>query len=308
MRWLPLLLLLACDDGAPSEDTEADHGVDVMIMDARALLPDVAPPDMPPADSADMAPTPDMATPDMNRRADELFDWVAVEGGELPQVARGGERLEEPEPTDVDSFEIARIEVTFAQYEMCVTEGKCTPVHVEDRECRVLSGTAIEAGWSKRTLFERFVRPEAPVVCVDVNQAEDFAQWAGVRLPTEAEWEFAALGEDGRNFPWGFDEPDCEFAIIRDVRRGGFGCGARTTWDPCSRPDGHTVQGACDMIGNVAEWTSDAYFNGEEWRRVARGGAWSLRAGAVAVNGRLFEEDALYDYIGFRVARDAQGL
>ncbi len=123
-------------------------------------------------------------------------------------------------------------------------------------------------------------------------------------MPTETECEFAALGDDQRNFPWGFDEATCEFAIIRDDRVGGFGCGARTTWDPCSRPEGNTKDGVCDMVGNVAEWTRNSYPDEDDrLRRVARGGAWSLGAGAVAINGRTFDEDAVYDYVGFRVVR-----
>lgn len=303
IRWLWVVGLLACDDGAGAPRSEADTGTDAG-HDARATPPDSQPHDAPVADAGPDAPAvhPD-AAPDMNLRGDELFDWLAVEAGTLPQVARAGERLEAPETVDVEAFEIARTEVTNAQYEMCVAEGACTPSHAEDRECRVLSRTGMEAGWSRRTLFDEFRRPEAPVVCVDAMQAEAFAAWAGVRLPTEPEWELAALTDDGRNFPWGFEEPNCELAIIRDDRRGGFGCGAFVTWDPCSRPEGHTTLGACDMIGNVAEWTADRYPDGDTVRRVARGGAWSLRAGAVAVNGRAFEEEALYDYVGFRVTR-----
>jgi len=285
---LTCVALLACDDGGGTASAERSTP-DAAPHDAAADAPIDAATDAPPDAAPDAAP--------------ERFEWIPVEPGVARLEARGGERLETPEAVSVDAFEVARREVTNAHYAACIDAGACTPNHADDRTCLVLNGVTQETGWNRRPLPETFRRPEAPVVCVDFAQAEAYAAWADARLPTEAEWTLAALGTDGRNFPWGNDEPTCELAIIRDDRFGGFGCGARTTWDPCERPQGHTPAGACDVIGNAAEWTADAHTEGDRTYRVARGGAWSLRAGALAITGRRFEETAVYDYVGFRVVR-----
>lgn len=192
----------------------------------------------------------------------------------------------------VRPFQMARTEVTFGQYKKCMKAGACTK-----------PGCGSPGD-------------EYPVVCVDWHQAKAFSEWVGGRLPTEAEWEFAARGA-GRDwaFPWGDEEATCERAVISD---GGDGCGRNSAWRVCSKPAGSSAQGLCDMAGNVWEWAQDwnhptyagAPADGGAWEtpagsmRVIRGGSWGGGARNARAAGRYFSVPTLrYEHLGLRPAR-----
>jgi formylglycine-generating enzyme required for sulfatase activity len=144
----------------------------------------------------------------------------------------------------LDAFWIDKLEVTNAQYRKCVEAGACQA----PRRCEGDKG-----------FYEDETKGNHPVVCVNWNKAQDYAAWVGGRLPTEAEWEKAARGTDGRLYPWGNSPPDCSKANL-------YGCveGPRAgeTLPVGSHPDGASPYGALEMGGNVLEWVADWWDEG----------------------------------------------
>jgi len=133
-------------------------------------------------------------------------------------------------------------------------------------------------------------REDHPMNCVDWDQAKAYCAWEGKRLCTEAEWEKAARGADGRLYPWGNEVATCEYAVMDE---GGNGCGTGTTMAVGSKPLGASPYGALDMSGNLSEWVEDEWHenyigaptDGSAWvdsprvfGRVIRGGCFGHHA------------------------------
>lgn len=167
---------------------------------------------------------------------------------------------------------MARTETTLGEYRECVSAGVCAPapttVHYE-------AFSADESRLWSRFCNSRYADREAhPVNCVSWHLADAFCRWRGGRLPTEAEWEFAARGVDGRVFPWGNHEPDqvlvngcsaeCRDALdahglhgwraLTEGRDGWESTAPVTTFERGASPSG-----LLHMAGNVWEWTADWY-------------------------------------------------
>lgn len=199
----------------------------------------------------------------------------------------------------LDEFWIGQLEVTNAQYAACVATGVCS----EPQE---------KATIGRDNYYTDADYADYPVIKIDKSQAQTFCGWVGGRLPTEAEWEKAARGTDGRIYPWGNSIPDETLANFA-LRYGG-------TTPVGAFPDGKSPYGALDMAGNVSEWVSDWYQSdyysvspaqnptGPESgvTGLLRGGSWNLYDDVFTIRS-AFRHDRppndQDDYVGFRCAR-----
>jgi len=238
-----------------------------------------------------------IAKPDTN------IEWVRIAGGTFEMGSNDFDWAQPVHSVTVPTFEMTRTEVTVEQYKACVDAGSCS---------------APDDGWESCN-WGYSDRGSHPINCVDWDQAQDFANWVGGRLPSEAEWEYAARsgGRDWK-YPWGDEAATCERAVMYD---GGDGCGRDSTWPVCSKPSGNTTHGLCDMAGNVWEWVQDWYHDsydgaptdGSAWEtptgsdRVNRGGSWYFGARFVRAayrNGGLPGDR--FGGVGFRLARSVR--
>jgi formylglycine-generating enzyme required for sulfatase activity len=229
------------------------------------------------------------------------FGMVEVAARAFVMEADDGLLFERPaHVVRVAPFCIDRFETTTSDYAACSDRGQCAPAPttnawsgMTDRDRRVFDPLC-----NARDPAER---AKHPLNCVDWETASQACRARGARLPTEAEWELAARGTDGRQYPWGDDEPraallnTCDRACFMWGRKSGVDFAAMvdgddgfaTTSPVGAFPAGASPYGVEDLAGNVSEWVADYYGDfpndtranptgpatGAE--RVVRGGAWS---------------------------------
>jgi formylglycine-generating enzyme required for sulfatase activity len=204
---------------------------------------------------------------------------------------------EPPHTVSLDSFYMDVYEVTNAFYADCVDAGQCQP--------------PVETASDTRSSY--YGNPEYghfPVIYVDWDMAQTYCQWRGARLPTEAEWEKAARGEDGRVYPWGNELDSAYLNYNQEIG---------DTVEAGNYEGGKSPYGLYDMAGNVWEWVADYYSHeyyqssplsnppgpdsGQE--HVLRGGSWYDAAYLVRTTVRLQEPNPVDNNFGFRCAREA---
>jgi formylglycine-generating enzyme required for sulfatase activity len=147
-----------------------------------------------------------------------------------------------PRLVELSSFSIDQTEVTRGKYADCEDAGSCSevPEHCDS--------------WME-VITEEGELDDLPVVCVDWNNASAYCEWAGGRLPTEAEWEKAARGMDGATWPWGAEAPLCEMTNFKFASWYCFEGVIEVGFYEQSQ----TAYGLYDTTGNAWEWVSDYY-------------------------------------------------
>ena len=238
---------------------------------------------------------------------------ACIPGGPFLRGSNDGPKDTRPQETVwLQTFYMDIYEVTVEEYDACVASGLCDKA---------------------KTAYADFSRPKQPKVGINWYVAKKFCEAAGKHLPTEAEWEKAARGTDGRLYPWGNEPATCERAIIMDER--GRSCGVKKQG---GEPDkGRTFEvgarspnpfGLYDMAGNSWEWVADWYSKsyaacGAECRgidpkgpcggkepckghdqRIVRGGSWYWPAEYATTIYRRphFPQNKPYHHFGFRCA------
>lgn len=231
---------------------------------------------------------------------------VAVAAGPFLQGSPGGTGEADEQPQRqifVDGFAIDQFDVSVAQYRRCVADGICSDPN-KDSHCN----------WRYDD------REEHPINCVSWDQAKTYCTWAGKRLPTEAEWEKAARGVDGRLYSWGNEAPTCErvnFNASPEQGKDRYCHGQTVPVTEYQRSA--SPYGAVQITGNVYNWVADWY--GREFYsqgplknprgpssgkyRVVRGGSWFSLAKdlRLALRG-LIPPAVRLNYVGFRCAKD----
>lgn len=209
-------------------------------------------------------------------------------------VMGGGDRDDEKpvRKVYVDEFWIDQYEVTNRLYEAFVRK----------------TGHRLPEYWQGRV--KKFTAPMQPVVGVYWDEAQAYCEWAGRRLPTEAEWEKAARGTDRRVYPWG-NEWDPQRANVADRVGKPAPVG--------SYENGRSPYGVYDMAGNVWEWVWDWYAQ-DTYRvgptsnprgplagrlKVVRGGSYTATAAEAKTTARFREHpESVFPFLGFRCAKD----
>jgi formylglycine-generating enzyme required for sulfatase activity len=217
---------------------------------------------------------------------------VFAPGGTFKMGRDDGEELERPSHiVEVKAFFIDRNEVTNEEYQRFISATKRRP----------------PAHWIGGKIPDGQMK--FPVVNVSWNDANAYARWVKKRLPTEAEWEFAARGTDGRVYPWGA-------AWKPDNANAGRGKQGRI-FEAGRYPPGASPFGALDMCGNVWEWTASDFkdYPGRKTTsalagsalKVIRGGAYdAIPKNSTTTYRGAVSPDRAYDKTGFRCARDAR--
>jgi formylglycine-generating enzyme required for sulfatase activity len=231
-----LFILTACTTNAPIvESTSTSLPATSQAIPTSTI--EIISPTVPPTNEA--APTAEL----INQRTSPVdgMPQVYIPAGTFHMggldVRRAPNEIPDHE-VQLSAYWMDQLEVTNAMYALCMNTGACDPPQSFRSQRRA-------------DYFENIEFKDYPVVYVTWGQAKAYCEWVGRRLPTEAEWERAARGDDFRTFPWGEDKADGLLTnfnmLVGDTSRVG------------TYPLGASPFGVLDMAGNVAEWVNDFY-------------------------------------------------
>ncbi len=272
------------------------------VLARRSAVAPAAEPVSPVAPVELAAAAPTRTTPDAPAARPSCPEGMAlVPGGRFSMGSDEDTPAERPaHPVTLSPYCMDLTEVTTAAFKRCSDRGDCkraSPTNdwgsISAHERRQLDGFC--------NVRDAVARGEHPINCVDWEMATLFCAARGARLPTEAEWELAARGLDGRTYPWGDAEPNGHLLNACGKECVAFGAKSHIDASPmygiddgwvatapvASFPLGQSSFGMHDMVGNVWEWVSDKYGqypHGPERdpvgadagaERVIRGGAWN---------------------------------
>lgn len=196
-------------------------------------------------------------------------------------------------------YGIGKFEVTVGDYQKCVLARACSSIG---------NGEGCNAPNSGRD--------DHPVNCVTWMSAAQYCAWKDLRLPTEFEWEAAARGSAGLEYPWGSGVPDCNRAVSSSACEGQCGPTGSSPVGSCA--DDKSPFGLMDLGGNVREWTADYYKSYDKLPHVSsgfdnslkvnRGGSWAMAAKDLSrTHTRITDNiDAMLPDLGFRCAMGIQ--
>ena len=241
------------------------------------------------------------------KAAEELLrnprPMIAIPAGEFIMGSEPGKGQPDESPQRtvyLDAYTIDKYEVTVAQYNDYLKKSGGEPPDFWDRVNSKEDGNR-------------------PVVGVDWLEADEYCRFYGKRLPTEAQWEKAARGTDGRKYPWGYDDTSSQFAnFASGIISFSYG---KSLANVGSYEAGKSPYGVYDMVGNVWEWVNDWYR--KDYYQVAlaknpagpdigdyvviRGGSWAIRPAVARSAGRMFlSPNTRSNSLGFRCAGEAR--
>lgn len=239
--------------------------------------------------------------PDLQLDDKEMVSMVLIPAGPFTMGREDASPDERPtRRVFLAAFYIDRYEVTVADYaKFLKSEGVDPPLLWQEAR--------------------RGQNQEKPVLGVDWYDAAEYCRWVNKRLPTEAEWEKAARGIDGRIYPWGNDPPTNVYANFGHETATGYTAVAKGG----SFEKGQSPYGIYDLAGNVWEWVADRYdehyYQHSPERnprgpttgplRVVRGGAWNSPPAIIpAANRNANLPSVRRSDVGFRCAKDAPGV
>jgi formylglycine-generating enzyme required for sulfatase activity len=209
---------------------------------------------------------------------------------------RGAPRSERARPMVIGPYWIDRTETTVADYQACVAAGACAAPQRSSAACTAGRGV-----------------PGLPISCVRWEDARAYCRFVRKRLPTEAEWEFAARGTRRVAYPWGGTGASCALAVtlLRDTS--GHSCSPSGPAPVGAHPKGASAFGVLDLAGNVEEWVDDFWSESPpaEGRpasgasHVLRGGGWQTPPSRARTSSRSWGSSMeAGPNVGFRCARD----